>query len=1063
MLSQPRSSISSWSASGSTSADSSSSTTEEMNCVCDIQSISSGASTADTCSDPCQSCDQHQERVSSRTMARTFTTSSSESASLSTLWHEKHVPTSFLDEEVGRRPDAAVEAIWSDAPGALLASCMTEVQHEAPSATSTRPKPNDSNILEDKESILELLVIGAGPHALSLLTRLIDDDPDLLTEMERSYMMRRARRYRPRTEVRAHLKKRFSLRSESEKETGRETSTGTASTTRELTSDNVTVIDSHGRWMAQWDSDFEAFGIDYLRSHEHLHPDPFDFQALSVFAEMQKRTSELKQMKAVDRDQCRKAGYFGPFVTPSMRLFADYCQNLVERYDLNSVVQKGTVEDVRIIRDYGMAASPSGSEQQEEQPASTSQRPLFEVILADGRRFLSRRVVCAMGPGPAFQGMRATLPWWAEELGEALAEAAFEEEEENEKKEDACDAKQELASSEAAPTDEHEQPVEVIEKPVGVVDEVDAPEPVKADSVSTCSSRCCDGAASKNRKTVATVPAPIAPVPALKMEPPGSVKELKVPTEERLQHSCTLSNWLRDQIAKADKSSSGSVVQNQRVLVVGGGQTSAHLAQVALARGASSVTLCSRRKITRKPYDVDVGFVGDRRPNFLQAFWQLDDFRKRKAFNANLRSGGSMNADSYAELTATAERLAKENAEAEKQELQNQTKASRSPSSSSTTTTKPRRGGRGTAKSRRKAARADDFSDIFPTGASASVSPEKELVPTEPASSTPTEPGCVAVGCSEACSSTSPVATQTCDDMPAASQEDDATIVDIAGQVGEYQEGSEKIPSRQEFDDVAKGPAPQQEPQLVEVLPAAALAPQPKQQQHFELMEENEITQAHYIPSTKEIEIRFEDGKITRFDFVWLATGGNFDMDLVPLFASLQRQEEIPSIDGLPQLQADCSWSANVPLYVMGAFAQLQLGADALNLAGARSGGVVVARALLGDFGAPAGTGLTGKDAPAVIEKGQEVLGCLEESESSPMRTGLRQHDQTTTTRPTSTRPTASSSSSSLFQSKAAKKNKRRNNKILAKGTSKLLVVSGGGAVNETGVWQENKCECCDE
>ena len=31
----------------------------------------------------------------------------------------------------------------------------------------------------------------------------------------------------------------------------------------------------------------------------------------------------------------------------------------------------------------------------------------------------------------------------------------------------------------------------------------------------------------------------------------------------------------------------------------------------------------------------------------------------------------------------------------------------------------------------------------------------------------------------------------------------------------------------------------------------------------------------------------------------------------------------------------------------MGAFAQLQLGADALNLAGARSGGVLVARALL--------------------------------------------------------------------------------------------------------------------
>ena len=35
-----------------------------------------------------------------------------------------------------------------------------------------------------------------------------------------------------------------------------------------------------------------------------------------------------------------------------------------------------------------------------------------------------------------------------------------------------------------------------------------------------------------------------------------------------------------------------------------------------------------------------------------------------------------------------------------------------------------------------------------------------------------------------------------------------------------------------------------------------------------------------------------------------------------------------------------------MPLFVMGAFAQLQLGPDSLNLAGARSGSVIIARAL---------------------------------------------------------------------------------------------------------------------
>ena len=52
------------------------------------------------------------------------------------------------------------------------------------------------------------------------------------------------------------------------------------------------------------------------------------------------------------------------------------------------------------------------------------------------------------------------------------------------------------------------------------------------------------------------------------------------------------------------------------------------------------------------------------------------------------------------------------------------------------------------------------------------------------------------------------------------------------------------------------------------------------------------------------------------------------------------------AVGGLPLLQDDLSWAEGCPLYVMGAFAMLQLGPDALNLAGARSGGVIVARAL---------------------------------------------------------------------------------------------------------------------
>ena len=82
-------------------------------------------------------------------------------------------------------------------------------------------------------------------------------------------------------------------------------------------------------------------------------------------------------------------------------------------------------------------------------------------------------------------------------------------------------------------------------------------------------------------------------------------------------------------------------------------------------------------------------------------------------------------------------------------------------------------------------------------------------------------------------------------------------------------------------------------------------------------------------------------------DFVWLATGGALDMNLVPILGSLLAQRPIPTAAGLPQLQQDLSWDAQTPLHIMGAFAQLELGPDALNLAGARSGSAIIARTIL--------------------------------------------------------------------------------------------------------------------
>ena len=58
--------------------------------------------------------------------------------------------------------------------------------------------------------MLDLVVVGAGPHAASLLCRLIDDEPDLLTERERVHVVQKAgKRGRSWATVKKHLKKTF--------------------------------------------------------------------------------------------------------------------------------------------------------------------------------------------------------------------------------------------------------------------------------------------------------------------------------------------------------------------------------------------------------------------------------------------------------------------------------------------------------------------------------------------------------------------------------------------------------------------------------------------------------------------------------------------------------------------------------------------------------------------------------------------------------------------------------------------------------------------------------------
>ena len=73
-------------------------------------------------------------------------------------------------------------------------------------------------------------------------------------------------------------------------------------------------------------------------------------------------------------------------------------------------------------------------------------------------------------------------------------------------------------------------------------------------------------------------------------------------------------------------------------------------------------------------------------------------------------------------------------------------------------------------------------------------------------------------------------------------------------------------------------------------------------------------------------------------DWVCLCTGSALDIDMDPLLKNVRQHLPSDSVNGLPLLDSSMRWHPDWDMFVLGAYASLQLGPDALNLAGARRG-----------------------------------------------------------------------------------------------------------------------------
>lgn len=370
-------------------------------------------------------------------------------------------------------------------------------------------------------AIRDLVVVGAGPHALACVSRLIETKSRFYTDHD---LTTKRKYYQEVDEQKKPL--------------------------------DVVVVDPAGSWLARWHSQFDQMKIKFLRSPVTAHPDPFEDTSLLSFASGQKRDAELlpidnlffrtgnetKNSKSrVTEHRARKAKQKETFNQvdekffrrPSTPLFRQFCDELVSRYKLANIVKKASVHKLEPIFDCVNAdetdadtsqSEDSDADSEEQRLPPLKQKPShFKLHLSDGSHILARRVLLATGLN------QSNIPDWA---SSALAE--------------------------------HGQ----------------------------------------------SVPA-------------------------RICHSDDL--WIT--------SASSGALYDKKILVVGSGLSSCHLALTALSYNANKVVLVARKKLQSKQFDIDLNWMGRFKQYQLSKFWQTADWQERLQMIREARGGGSVAPD----------------------------------------------------------------------------------------------------------------------------------------------------------------------------------------------------------------------------------------------------------------------------------------------------------------------------------------------------------------------------------------------------------------------------------
>jgi hypothetical protein len=186
--------------------------------------------------------------------------------------------------------------------------------------------------------------------------------------------------------------------------------------------------------MAKWNRLFKAFGIKHLRSPMFFHVDPADRDALLGYTH---ETSQEKELLALPgcagreiskhkkkKKQNSKGRFMGrtpdvderdrkDYFTPSTKLFASHCQEVVRRYGLSQdILRQERVTDIEYDSPCNMG--DSFYDDLLAYDASAGSEKIFRVTTDQGVHY-ANVVIMAIGPGnapaiPSIPGIPSTYP-----------------------------------------------------------------------------------------------------------------------------------------------------------------------------------------------------------------------------------------------------------------------------------------------------------------------------------------------------------------------------------------------------------------------------------------------------------------------------------------------------------------------------------------------------------------------------------------------------------------------------------------------------------------------------